>query len=251
MAFESFFSMATEQSTKQQFIFGLVTGVAVISFAGLLTLLLRGGTDTNEATVAGEQAETQEVAIPKVEEDDHIRGSFDAPVKIVEYTDLECPYCKRNHGTLQQLMSEYGDDVAWVVRNFPLYKPDPTGRILHSQAGKEAEAIECAGELGGNDAFWALTDKIFEVTPGNNGLDLALVPDMAVEAGLDKEEFTQCWESGKYAKKVEGQYNDALAAGAQGTPYNIIVGPDGETTPLAGAYPIEDFRAVIDPLLAK
>jgi protein-disulfide isomerase len=144
---------------------------------------------------------------------------------------------------MQQIVEEYGEDkVAWVYVHFPLVS-------LHSKAPKEAEATECAAELGGNDGFWALTDKIFEVTPTNNGLDLATLPDLAAEVGLDKDKFTECLDSGKHAGTVQAQYEEAVAAGGQGTPYNVVVGPDGETVPLAGAYPIEAFKEVIDSML--
>src|SRR3989338_2531696 len=95
---------------------------------------------------------------------DHLRGDPKATVKVVEFSDLECPFCKNFHRTMQQVMSEYSGQVAWVYRHFPLDS-------LHSKARKEAEASECAAELGGNDGFWAYVDKLFEITPSNNGLD--------------------------------------------------------------------------------
>ncbi len=100
---------------------------------------------------------------------DHIFGDVNAPVKVVFYSDLECPFCKSFHETMTQIMnSSYGKDgkVAWVYRHFPL-------KQLHSKAPKEAEAAECAAELGGNDAFWKFINKINEVTPANNKLDQA------------------------------------------------------------------------------
>ncbi|HEY4512123.1 MAG TPA: thioredoxin domain-containing protein [Candidatus Paceibacterota bacterium] len=101
---------------------------------------------------------------------DHIKGNSSAPVKIVEYSDLECPFCKRFHATMLEVMSTYGKDgkVAWVFRHFPLAQ-------LHSKAPKEAEAAECAAELGGNDGFWKFVDKINELTPSNNKLDQAVI----------------------------------------------------------------------------
>ncbi|MDB5204060.1 MAG: oxidoreductase [Candidatus Taylorbacteria bacterium] len=100
---------------------------------------------------------------------DHIMGDINAPVKVVLYSDLECPFCKSFHSTMQQLMaSSYGTNkqVAWVWRNFPL-------KQLHPKSPKESEGAECAAELGGNDAFWKFIDKVNEVTPSNNKLDEA------------------------------------------------------------------------------
>lgn len=113
------------------------------------------------------KADTSLEKMSPVTKADHILGSIDAPVKIVEYSDLECPFCKQFHNTMQKIMSEYGTEkVAWVFRQFPLSQ-------LHSKAPKEAEASECVAELGGNDAFWKFIDKINEVTPSNNKLDQA------------------------------------------------------------------------------
>lgn len=102
--------------------------------------------------------------VRKVDDSDHLRGDPKASVKVVEFSDLECPFCKRFHLTMQQLMEGYSGKVAWVYRHFPLDS-------LHPKARKEAEASECAAELGGNDGFWAYIDKLFEITPSNNGLD--------------------------------------------------------------------------------
>ena len=132
--------------------------------------------------------------------------------------------------------------VSWVFRHFPLDN-------LHSKARKEAEATECAAELGGNTAFWAYTDKIFNITPSNNGLDLGLLPTLATEIGLDKAAFEKCLNSGKYANKIEKDYQEATAAGGQGTPFVIVIGPDGKQTVLPGAVPLAEIKKVVDPLL--
>ncbi|PIR97817.1 MAG: hypothetical protein COT89_02815 [Candidatus Colwellbacteria bacterium CG10_big_fil_rev_8_21_14_0_10_42_22] len=86
--------------------------------------------------------------------EDHIRGNVDAPITIIEYSDLECPFCQVVHPTIQSLVSE-NSDVSWVYRHLPLEAIHPSARPL-------AEGSECAAELGGNDAFWAFLDKVFE-----------------------------------------------------------------------------------------
>ncbi len=176
----------------------------------------------------------------EVDSKDHVRGVSNAKVTIVEYSDLECPFCKRFHGTMQQVIKEYPNDVRWVYRHFPLV-------MLHSKAKKEAEATECAGEQG---KFWELTDKIFEVTPGNDGLDLESLPELARQVGVvNISQFESCLESGKYAERVEEDLADAEAAGGRGTPYSVVIGPDGEKTPLSGAQPFEAVKAAIEDLL--
>src|SRR3990172_8387087 len=117
-----------------------------------------------------------------ISDKDHIRGNSKARIALIEYSDLECPFCKRFHPTAQQVVDTYINDVMWVYRHFPIDQ-------LHSKADKEAEATECAYKLAGNDGFWKLTDKIFEVSPANNGLDLATLPDLAAGVGLNKQAF--------------------------------------------------------------
>ena len=85
---------------------------------------------------------------------DHIRGNKNAAIAIIEYTDYECPFCKRVHPTYKQLLADYGDKVMWVARHFPL---PPT---MHPNAKILAVGVECANELGGSDAYWQFTDEI-------------------------------------------------------------------------------------------
>ncbi len=114
------------------------------------------------------EQEPLEVKIRPVSESDHILGNIDAKIIIVEYSDLECPFCKVFHSTMHQVVKEYSGEVAWVYRHFPIVG-------LHPKAFREAEATECAWEQGGNEVFWKYTDKLFEVTPSNNGLEESLL----------------------------------------------------------------------------
>ncbi len=175
---------------------------------------------------------------------DHIRGNPDAPVKIVEYSDPECPFCKRFHPTMQQAVAEYQGKVAWVYRNFPLDS-------LHSKARKEAEATECAGELGGNDKYWSYLDRLFEVTPSNNGLDPAQLPEIARYVGLDVQKFNACLSSGKYAAHVAEDLANATATGGNGTPWSIVVAQNGKKYPLSGAQPYASVKQLIELALQE
>jgi len=175
-----------------------------------------------------------------VSDEDWMRGSVNAPVTVVEYSDYECPFCKRHHDTMKQLIAEYEGKVNWVYRHFPL--------DMHPKAYKEAEAAECAGELGGNTAFWKFTDRIFEVSPLNNGLDPAQLPVIAEYAGVNVDQFNECLNSGKYAQKIQESVQDAATAGGNGTPHNVIVSGDQKVI-IVGADTIERFKAEIDKLL--
>ena len=202
------------------------------------TASLTGSTGGSELAVRGPSPEN----IRPVTSEDHILGSIDAPIKIVEFSDLECPFCKRFHVTMKQVIAEYGDQVAWVYRHLPLDS-------IHPKARKEAEASECAAELGGNDAFWAYIDGIFEVTPSNNGLDLALLPQIAREIGLDQSKFETCLEGGKYLTHIDSDIEDAGNSGGRGTPYSVVITSDGNKYTIPGALPFERVKLLIDQVL--
>ena len=86
--------------------------------------------------------------------EDHVLGNADAPVELVLFSDMQCPFCKQFHATLKQIESEYGDQVVIAFRHLPLEQRHPNAKPL-------AEGSECAAELGGNDAFWAYLDEVF------------------------------------------------------------------------------------------
>ena len=144
-------------------------------------------------------------------------------------------------------MDANGDKVAWVYRHFPLDS-------LHPKARKEAEATECAWELGGNTAFWKYVDKVYEVTPSNNGLDLALLPKLATDIGLDKAKFESCLESGKYAEKISKQVEDAVNSGGRGTPFSVVIAKNGKKFVIPGALPFEgnpSVKTILDIALSE
>jgi protein-disulfide isomerase len=184
--------------------------------------------------------------VRKPDSKDHTLGNPDAPVKIIEFSDLECPFCKRYHPTLKQAMQEYGKDgrISWIYRHFPLDS-------IHSKARKEAEASECAAELGGNEKFWAYVDRLFELTPSNNNLDPSLLPKIAEDVGLDKAKFESCLASGRHASRVQADYEDAINSGGDGTPYTVILTKNGDVFPFSGALPYNQVKSVIEKALAS
>lgn len=185
-------------------------------------------------------------AMTPVTDADHIRGNSDAPVKLVEYSDTECPFCKQFHSTLQEVMDTYGKEgkVAWIYRHLPLDQ-------LHAKARKEAVATECAAEQGGDDAFFAYLDRLFAITPSNDGLDAAELPKIAQYVGLDTAKFNACLGSGKYDAHIEAEAQNAQATGGSGTPWTIVVGKDGTKYPLSGAQPLSAVTTLIDTALGN
>lgn len=213
--------------------------VAGLFIAGAVYLI----NHSSAPTVAENGTEAPQVR--PVEPTDHYLGSPDAPIVLIEYSDLECPFCKNFHETMKQLMDEYGPTgkVAWVYRHFPLAQ-------LHSKAPKEAEAAECVAEQGGNDAFWKFINRVFEVTPSSDGLDLATLPDLAEYAGVERSAFESCLASGRYAQAVQASFDEAVKAGAQGTPHTFVA-VGGTFLSLEGAQPYSSMKAAIDAILGE
>jgi protein-disulfide isomerase len=234
-------------SPKGAFFSGAFTGIAVIAIVGVIILLTQmyggglnlpkknTGTNTNSPTVA---APTGGGAAPVVEltvsPDDHIRGNPDAKITLIEFSDFECPFCSRFHPTMQQLLSEYGDDVRWVYKHFPL-------NSIHPQAQKAAEASECAWDQGGNDAFWAYGDGLFE---NQSRLGSAFFSELAGNLGLNVSQFDQCLSSGQFADKVAADYQAGLANGVNGTPGTFV---NGQLVP--GAVPYEQLQSFVEAQL--
>lgn len=175
---------------------------------------------------------------------DHIYGNPDAEISLVEYSDFECPFCKRFHPTPKKLVEKYGGKVNWVYRHFPLGFHNPL-------AQKEAESSECANELGGNEAFWKYADSVYKNTRSNGrGLSMEQLAPIAGEIGLNKTAFQQCLDSGKYAERVQADIREGSEIGVTGTPATIILHhKTGKVLVQSGAYPIETFTRIIESLL--
>lgn len=237
----------------------LITPIAIIIAGILIAFGLaysgnnKSAKDTGKNFINGAlQKNTPEVA--PVTSADHIRGSKDAKIVIIEYSDTECPFCKIYHQTMKKIYDEYGTDnnVAWVYRHFPLSYGT---RALHKNASKEAEATECAAELGGEESFWKYLDAIYATTKSNDGLDISTLPNLAATVGLDKDKMKTCIDSGKYAAKVKESYDAGVKAGAAGTPYTVIQFK-GENIPLVneqgqglGALPYEVMKKIVTNML--
>lgn len=180
---------------------------------------------------------------------DHVLGDpKTAKVVIIEYSDLECPFCKNYHQTMEKIYEEYKSTgkIAWVFRHAPIVQ-------LHSKAPKEAEATECATELGGNTAFWKYLSELFKNTPSNNALAQDKLYEFADTIGLDQKAFKTCLDSGKYASKINEQIISSGKAGVSrfGTPYTVLV-VDGKNIPLIsdagesfGALPYMQMKSVL------
>jgi predicted DsbA family dithiol-disulfide isomerase len=155
-------------------------------------------------------------------------GSLDAPVTIVEFSDFECPFCRRAEPVFKQIQEEYGDQVRLVYRQFPL-------NDIHPRAQKAAEASLCADQQG---QFWSMHDALF-LEPVE--LEVASLKAKAATAGLDTEAFNECIDSGEQAARVSADVRAGVLAGVTGTPTAFING-----RPVSGAQPYETYAGIID-----
>lgn len=228
------------------FAFGIIQGFLVLCTIGffiLLGLTLSDGSsggrvvDANAPTVEGPTDAGGSISIREVDEDnDHIKGNKNAPVTIVEYSDFDCPFCVRFVPTVEQALEKYPNDVRLVYRHFPL-------RSIHPNAAPAAEASECAAEQG---KFWEYHDELF-ANQGN--LVRGTLLSIANNIGLNISSFEECIDSGRHAATVQADEVDAQNAGARGTPYSIVVGPNGELIPVNGAQPFSQLDAALQRVL--
>jgi len=234
---------------------GLLGGLGVIFAIGffiLLGMMINGkdlslgkGADDNVSNNNNIVANTNQnnptptntaINVKGLSDEDWVRGDKNAKITIVEFSDLECPFCTRFHNTMNQVMTDYAGKVNWVYRHFPLTS-------LHPEAFQKAESAECVGELGGNDKFWAFLDKVFEGSE-----TMANITDLVSAVGVNKTKFQECLDSGKYKTKIQNQSQEAQTAGGRGTPYSVIIAGDQKIA-IPGALPYESVKASLDALL--
>ncbi|MDG1949504.1 MAG: thioredoxin domain-containing protein [bacterium] len=249
---ESQKSLLDTLPSRQSFWLGFITAILSLCTLGFILLgsmMLNGSglsfatadaadDDSGAAAVAVADAEpTTVTGVPIVDEDDYIRGNVDAEITIIEYSDFECPFCQRFHPTVQQALDEYGDQVRWVFRHFPL--------SFHANAESAALAAECAGEQG-NDYFWEFGDLLFE---NMDSLGESTYQEIVAEVGVNASDWQTCFDEERYISKIRTQAQEGGSAGVTGTPGSFIVDADGNAIPLKGALPYSSVSAAIDSLL--
>jgi len=159
-------------------------------------------------------------------------GASDAPVAIVEFSDFQCPFCKRVEPALKEIREKYGDKVRLVYMDFPL--------PMHSHALDAAKAGRCAAEQG---KFWPYHDAMFADQSRESPEDLKAT---AKNLGLDTARFNACFDQAKYEAAVRADVEQGKQLGIDGTPAFFING-----RMLVGAQPVENFKQMIDEELSS
>ena len=232
-------------SKKNLWMYSTFVLVAVVIIGGVLMFSGNKSDGTNNSGTGTVSASM---------DDDAVLGDANAPVTIIEFSDYQCPFCRKFWTeSYPQIKSQYIDTgkVKIVFRDLPLTS-------LHPMAQASAEAAECVRELGGDDAYYEYHDKMFsEQNILDSGNPTGTVSKTIQYTNADLKSWANeigydigaCLDSGKYSSEVQKDARDAQAAGGTGTPYFVIMGSDGKGSALSGAQPFSAFKQVIDSKL--
>ncbi|AKJ36889.1 protein-disulfide isomerase [Aeromonas hydrophila NJ-35] len=185
-----------------------------------------------------------DAAAEQVGDGKHIYGDLNARFTLVEFSDIECPYCKRFHDTPKQLVDASKGNVNWQWKHMPLDFHNPA-------ALKEAVAAECISEQKGNRGFWVFINDMFEQTQGN-GAGVKDLAEVVTGVGADLRVFRECLATGKMDEKVQENIQQAKSLGINGTPATFVVdNKTGKSQLLGGAQPPEAIMAVMRKMMIE
>ena len=185
-------------------------------------------TDTNDGTTAAAAGKVDLASLR------NIQGEGD--YTIVEYSDIDCPFCKRFHPTMQQVLENYDGKVRWAYKHLPLTS-------LHPNAMQKALASECAADQG---KFWEYLDTLI----ANEVTDAEETNSVADEVGLDRTKFDDCLTNQQFKDRVTADSNEAQTLGGRGTPFSVILDKDGNVVDaVEGALPYDSVAQALDAIL--
>lgn len=218
----------------------VIAGVVLVALAVAALLIAPSFTPLGEIQTAA--------ALTHPQADGNSLGDPNAPVKIEEFSDFQCPYCQRFHqDTEHQLIDAYvaTGKVYFTYRSF--------GEFIGPESKASAEAAYCAGDQG---KFWEMHDIIFANHTGENVGDFTnrRLLAMAEKIGLDSAAFQSCFNGNTHADRVNKDFNDGTAAGVQATPSFVMtytVNGQTKTEMISGAQPFSEFQSKIDAALSQ
>ena len=193
-----------------------------------------------------DDSQEQEIEVRKVDPiKDHISGSKNAEIFIIEYSDMECSFCKNyNKQVVQKVEKLYEDNekVGMVFRHFPLTSEHPS-------SFEEAVSLECASELGGDEKFFKFKEKIFSETASDGNFSSSRLEEIAVELEIKKDDFITCIKNPKSIQKVTDSFEEALSLGLNTTPSVFLQLSSGESYPIKTDW--ESTKNLIDAYLLE
>ena len=185
-------------------------------------------------------------AVRPVSPEDHIIGNPSAPIVLVEYADIDSAYGKKLQLTMEQLMTEYatGNKVAWVYRHFPV-------TTLHGDAAMNALAAECATSVSTPAMFFRFVDAMQTYAPGTITFSPSEYKTLLDQLSLPEAPFTSCLSSRKFEQKIHDDYSNALASGATGSPYIILLVQGQKPRVIQGAPPYKTLKGIVENEIQK
>ncbi len=169
-------------------------------------------------------------------ENDHIAGNREASITIIEYSSVECDSCKKLHTVFKKILQEYPAEISWVFRHSP--------QTIYPKSFREAEALECASQQGGDDAFFRYLDQLFQATHSDNSIDLTILPDIAGSVGLNTEHFAACLQDRRFIQRVNQDLYTGETLGVEIKPHLFILTSRG-TLSLSGYQSYAAIEALI------
>ncbi len=231
-------------STKFRFIFWVLAVYAATVVLSVVTLLvfaalkpdaprpdqfLNGFTAFNGQTSSGARGQIKDL-VPTTAP---TLGPATASITIVEFADLECPYCRAAVYPVRQLLAAYPNDVRLVFRHFPISSVHPLAEVL-------AQASMCAHDQG---RFWAFHDRLYQE---QESMSYNRMIELARSVGVDVDRLERCIKADTFDAAIRQDFTDAVALGGRGTPTWIVNGQKIE-----GALPFETWKTLIEKLLAQ
>jgi len=239
----------------------IIVSIALVSAAGSVSSALSQGTislsgpTAKPGTLSASATPKPEVtATPAPAKLDlsgaPLEGKADAKVTVVEFSDFQCPFCRRYYTTsYQQIKTQYIDTgkVNYAFMHFPLESIHPASKV-------SAQAAVCAQE---QDKFWEMHSAMFDaeqkIDPSGGTVDYGepqiLNWSKSID-GLNVTKLQSCIDSGQADDKIQSDLNQGISNGINGTPGFIILGPNGKRTVVSGAQPFSAFQTAIDSMLA-
>jgi protein-disulfide isomerase len=166
-----------------------------------------------------------------VSDADHVQGNPNSAVVLVEYGDYQCPYCGHAYSIVKQVQQHFGDQLAFVFRNFPLTE-------IHPNAEAAAETAEFAASKG---VFWEMHDAIYE---NQDSLSVETLMQLAQQLSLPRQSLEDAWINRAYRERVREDFSGGVRSGVNGTPTFFINGRRHE-----GAFELDDLVAAVGTAL--
>jgi protein-disulfide isomerase len=213
----------------------IALAIAIGSVLVSTSIMLLGLQTTETRSVsAGSGDSGQVLSLPERSVPAYSYGNTNAEITVVEFSDLECPFCARLHPTLKELVDTSAGSIRWEYRHLPLSS--------HLGAFPAAVASECVGRQLGSEGFFSFLDAVF-TRLGN--YEPAKFRAEAIALGVHGETFDTCLVDTVISDLVTEDAAAASQVGARGTPFSVIVDSSGVTQSLSGALPLAQWQSVI------